>query len=118
MLFGVDKQNFDLLTTKFQQLGLRKYDSQALAVMCIKGPSTALKVSENSGVPMTKTYQVLYSLRDKDLITVSMGRPKTFDADLSDVVQTLINRRKQSFMQFKKELKKIPQLVISDTVMY
>jgi sugar-specific transcriptional regulator TrmB len=50
---------------KLQRVGLTQYEAKAYVALLNMHLSTATKVSEKSGVPRTKIYAVLETLKDK-----------------------------------------------------
>jgi sugar-specific transcriptional regulator TrmB len=50
---------------KLRQVGLTEYEAKAYLALLNTYLSTATKVSENSGVPRTKIYSVLETLKNK-----------------------------------------------------
>lgn len=58
-----------------KKLGLSTYEANAYIALTSLISSTAVKVSEKSGIPRTKIYDVLKSLTKKRYIEVENGRP-------------------------------------------
>jgi|SRR3990172_8611515 len=65
---------------KLQQIGLTEYEAKAYMALLNTHLSTATKVSEKSGVPRTRIYQVLESLQQKGWIRIISGVPLLFKA--------------------------------------
>ncbi|MCW4044187.1 MAG: hypothetical protein NWE94_01555 [Candidatus Bathyarchaeota archaeon] len=65
---------------KLRQIGLAEYEAKAYLALLNTHLSTATRVSERSGVPRTKIYVVLESLRDKGWVRVYSGVPLLFKA--------------------------------------
>ncbi len=65
---------------KLQRIGLTEYEAKAYLGLLGDHLSSASKLSEKSGVPRTKIYQVLESLQRKGWIQVYSGVPLLFKA--------------------------------------
>ena len=60
-------------------LGLTMYEAQAYVTLTSLISSTASEVSEKSGIPRSKIYDVLKGLIKKNFIEVEDGRPLTYN---------------------------------------
>lgn len=58
-----------------RELGLTDYETRAYLALLEMGVLTASQVSQNSGVPYSKIYEVLTSLERKGWIETEQGRP-------------------------------------------
>ncbi len=65
---------------KLQQIGLTEYEAKAYMALLSTHLSTATKISEKSGVPRTRIYQVLEQLQEKGWIRIISGVPLLFKA--------------------------------------
>ena len=65
---------------KLQRVGLTEYEAKTYWALLNMNLSTATKASEKSGVPRTKIYSVLESLRNKGWVRVYSGVPLLFKA--------------------------------------
>src|SRR4030042_5975129 len=65
---------------KLRQVGLTEDEAKAYTALLSTHLSTATKVSEKSGVPRTKIYQVLEQLQQKGWIHIISGVPLLFKA--------------------------------------
>lgn len=65
---------------KLQRVGLTEYEAKAYLALLNTHLSTATQASEKSGVPRTKIYSVLDSLKDKGWVRVYSGVPLLFKA--------------------------------------
>ena len=61
-------------------IGLTMYEAQAYVTLTSLIQATAVEVSEKSGIPRSKIYDVLKKLNEKDFIEVEDGRPLTYIA--------------------------------------
>ena len=68
------------VVAKLLQLGLTEYEAKAYLALLSTHLSTATQVSEKSGVPRTRIYQVLESLQQEGWIRVYSGVPLLFRA--------------------------------------
>lgn len=60
-------------------IGLTLYESEAYVTLTSLISSTASEISEKSGIPRSKIYDVLKSLEKKNFIEVEDGRPLTYN---------------------------------------
>jgi sugar-specific transcriptional regulator TrmB len=65
---------------KLKHVGLTEYEAKVYMALLNTHLSTATKASEKSGVPRTKIYSVLESLKDKGWVRVCSGVPLLFKA--------------------------------------
>jgi len=63
---------------KLQRIGLTEYEAKAYLSLLTNHVNSAAKLSEKSGVPRTKIYQVLESLERKGWIMIYSGIPLLF----------------------------------------
>lgn len=61
-----------------RDVGLTGYESMAYLHLITAGPSTANQISNSSGLPYSKIYDVLTNLEKKGWIEVESGRPKMY----------------------------------------
>ena len=60
-------------------LGLTMYEAQAYVTLTSLISATAVEVSEKSGIPRSKIYDVLKKLNEKNFIEIEDGRPLTYN---------------------------------------
>ena len=65
---------------RLQRVGLTEYEAKAYLALLNAHLSTATQASEKSGVPRTRIYSVLESLKDKGWVRVYSGVPLLFKA--------------------------------------
>lgn len=65
---------------KLKAIGLSEYESLIYLKLILNGPSTAREISESTGIPYTKVYEVLESLAIKGWIEIGQSRPMQFRA--------------------------------------
>ncbi|MCW4009760.1 MAG: hypothetical protein NWF05_03965 [Candidatus Bathyarchaeota archaeon] len=65
---------------RLQRVGLTEYEAKAYLALLNAHLSTATKTAEKAGVPRTRIYSVLESLRDKGWVRVYSGVPLLFRA--------------------------------------
>lgn len=59
-------------------IGLTLYEAQAYVTLTSLIQAPAIEVSEKSGIPRSKIYDVLKKLNEKDFIEIEDGRPLTY----------------------------------------
>jgi len=75
---------------KLQRIGLTEYEAKVYLSLLTNHVNSAAKLSEKSGVPRTKIYQVLESLERKGWIRIYSGIPLLFRAvDPGDVFEKI-----------------------------
>jgi len=85
-----------------QKLGLTRYQSSVLSAILDKQNSTALDISDTTGVPYTKIYFVLDSLRYMGFVTADIERPMRFRAgNIEEIVDRLVKRHSESLSRIK-----------------
>lgn len=93
-----------------KKLGLGEYESKAYVALAFLGPSKAIEISREAGIPQSKIYETLNSLMEKQLVEVFEGRPKEFKAVSPEVaISSLMEAREDEF----KELRKLVSTMIS-----
>ena len=60
-------------------IGLTMYEAQAYVTLTSLIQATAVEVSEKSGIPRSKIYDVLKKLNEKEYIEIEDGRPLTYN---------------------------------------
>ncbi|MGY5875025.1 MAG: helix-turn-helix domain-containing protein [Candidatus Thorarchaeota archaeon] len=63
----------DDVITDLMRLGLHRNEAKAYKALVSMGSSSARRISEESGVPRSKVYEVLYSLENKALVRRVIG---------------------------------------------
>jgi sugar-specific transcriptional regulator TrmB len=64
-----------------QRVGLSKYEAEAYYVLLLQGPLTGYELGKRSGVPLSKSYEVLERLTRRGLAFVQPGEPARYVAD-------------------------------------
>jgi len=73
-----------------REIGLTEYEAKVYLSLVILGEATAYELSEFSGVPSSKIYNVLSMLEEKGLIVSFRGRPTKFlSRDPSETLNTM-----------------------------
>lgn len=72
-------KSMDENITVLKGMGLTMYEAQAYVTLTSLISSTASEISEKSGIPRSKIYDVLKGLIKKDFIEVEDGRPLTYN---------------------------------------
>jgi len=68
------------IVEKLKRVGLTEYEAKAYVALLNTHLSTATQVSEKAGVPRTKIYSVLESLKEKGWVRIYSGVPLLFKA--------------------------------------
>lgn len=91
-----------------RRLGLNDYESRAYYALAVHGSQTAGGLSETSGVPRARGYDVLDKLQEKGFVSIQHGRPVRFAAlPIVEAVKTLKKQREASLVE---ELQLIDEL--------
>jgi len=64
-----------------QRIGLSKYEAEAYVVLLAQGPLTGYELGKRSGVPLSKSYEVLERLTRRGLALVQPGEPARYSAE-------------------------------------
>ena len=82
-----------------RDLGLSKYEARAYRSLLRVGPTTAKELSEASGVPMGRIYDVLNALEGHSLVrSQTAGRPKKYAAVEPDTaLNRLLEAKREEF---------------------
>ncbi|MEM1753250.1 MAG: helix-turn-helix domain-containing protein, partial [Candidatus Methanomethylicaceae archaeon] len=65
---------------KLKEMGFSNYESLVYLKLVLHSPSTAKEISESTGIPYTKVYNILENLALKGWIEIGHGRPMQFKA--------------------------------------
>ncbi|MFC7167523.1 TrmB family transcriptional regulator [Halospeciosus flavus] len=92
--------------SSLRDLGLSEYESQAYESLLGLGSATAKELSDESGVPMGRIYDVLGSLESAGLVRAqSASRPKQYAAvEPETAVDRLLDRRKRELETRERQL--------------
>jgi HTH-type transcriptional regulator, sugar sensing transcriptional regulator len=64
-----------------QRVGLNKYEAEAYAALLQYGPLTGYELGKRSGVPLSRSYEILERLASKGLALVQHGDPPHYAAE-------------------------------------
>src|SRR5919205_2028704 len=64
-----------------QQVGLNKYEAEAYAALLQHGPLTGYELGKRSGVPLSRSYEILERLAAKGLALTQPGDPPRYAAE-------------------------------------
>jgi sugar-specific transcriptional regulator TrmB len=70
-----------MATDLLQRVGLNKYEAEAYAALLQYGPLTGYELGKRSGVPLSRSYEVLERLTTKGLALVQPGDPPRYVAE-------------------------------------
>ncbi|WP_458454072.1 TrmB family transcriptional regulator, partial [Methanobrevibacter sp.] len=74
-------------------IGLTMYEAQAYVTLTSLISATADEVSQNSGIPRSKIYDVLKKLNEKHFLEIEEGRPLTYN--VKSPVEVLTREKEQ-----------------------
>src|SRR5829696_2784766 len=64
-----------------QRVGLNKYEAEAYAALLRYGPLTGYELGKRSGVPLSRSYEILERLTARGLALVQPGDPPRYIAE-------------------------------------
>ncbi|HWG91418.1 MAG TPA: helix-turn-helix domain-containing protein [Candidatus Thermoplasmatota archaeon] len=83
---------------ELKNFGLSGYEAQAYATLLFLGPTDATTLSQKTGVPFGRVYDVLNGLVEKNLLQVQDNRPKLYKALHPRVaLASLLSQRRREF---------------------
>jgi sugar-specific transcriptional regulator TrmB len=98
----------DRARRSLQEFGLTDYEIRSYTSLLEMGPATASELSEASGVPYSKIYEVLGSLEKKGWIEMEHGRPRRYYPKPPSVAMEITKS------QFESALKTNEALVLDE----
>ncbi|MDW5564312.1 MAG: helix-turn-helix domain-containing protein [Methanomassiliicoccus sp.] len=78
---------------QLNDLGFGKYEAMILVALMKMGEGTVSEISEVSGVPRSRTYDVLKGMTEKGYVFVSVGTPLAYQVVEPKKIQYLIDER-------------------------
>ncbi|QDX40580.1 TrmB family transcriptional regulator [Salarchaeum sp. JOR-1] len=99
-----------------KDLGLSDYEASAYRALLETGPATAKELSEASGVPMGRIYDVLASIEAQHLVrSQAASRPKKYAAvDPEDALERLLDDRKRELNEKADQYEAVVNELASD----
>ncbi len=70
-----------MITELLQQVGLNKYEAEAYAALVLHGPLTGYELGKKSGVPLSRSYEILERLLAQGLALQQPGDPPRYRAE-------------------------------------
>jgi len=90
------------------ELGLTEYERDALDGLLRLGRTSAPKLSESTGIPKARIYDVLEELANRGFVEVIPGRPKLYDPrHPSEILERADRNRRQEYEQFSHRLEEL-----------
>ncbi len=86
----------EALIEKVKQLGLNSYEAKIWTALLMKGVATSAELAEMTGVPRSRTYDVLESLEQKGFVVMKLGKPIKY---LAIPPREVIERVKQRLLE-------------------
>ncbi len=87
------------LVVNMRRIGLTEYEARAYLSLLTDHLNTATRLAEKSGVPRTKIYAVLDSLREKGWVRIYSGAPLLFRAISPDEVMKQVKENHDSVLK-------------------
>jgi len=87
------------LVENLRRLGLTEYEARAYLGLLTDHLNTATRLAEKSGIPRTKIYAVLDSLREKGWVRIYSGVPLLFRAINPDEVMSRVKENHDAFLK-------------------
>jgi sugar-specific transcriptional regulator TrmB len=95
-------------------MGLTEYESKAYLSLASLISATALEISDISGIPLSRTYDVLKSLHNKNFIEITRGKPLKYTVvPPQDVFEKSRAKIKEELDEAESEVKNIYESQIS-----
>lgn len=91
-----------------KEAGLTDYEALVYLKLVLDGPSSAKEISEASGVPHTRVYDVLEALELKGWVEIGQGRPMKFKAKPPSEVVNVIRS------EYQHRLRRIEDVFFND----
>jgi sugar-specific transcriptional regulator TrmB len=101
---------------ELRDLGLSEYEARAYRALLGAGPTTAKELSEDSGVPMGRVYDVLNQLEQYSLVrSQSASRPKKYVAvEPEPALQRLLERRRRELSARERQYEETVEELTAD----
>jgi sugar-specific transcriptional regulator TrmB len=94
--------------SRLAELGLSAYEEKCYRSLLARGPSTAQRVADASGVPMGRVYDVLNSLAARDLVSTKPTEPTTYvAADSESAADRLLAERERELAEQAERYKQL-----------
>lgn len=96
------------LVKKLRDIGLNSYEAKIFLALLYKGVASAGELSEITGVPRSRSYDVLESLEKKGFIILKLGKPIKYMAlNPEEALERVKNRIKANAQSKIEELEKL-----------
>lgn len=90
----------DKIMNAMTRLGFTKYEVLTYWTLLVNGPSTARKISEESGIPYNRVYDTVTSLKARGFVTEVEGSPRVYAAFSPSI----------AFMRLKSDIDDLKEL--------
>ncbi|UCG95402.1 MAG: TrmB family transcriptional regulator [archaeon] len=91
-----------------KSLGLNSYERKLYVTLIAKGTSNAGTLSELSGVPRSRTYDVLESLADKGFVVIQSSKPLKYVAiEPKEALERLKSSHQEKYKTIVKRIEKV-----------
>ena len=100
------KSDLEVLSEKFENIGLTTYQSSALATLLILKEAKAIEIANISGIPKARIYQILEELMKIGLIRKKPTRPAIYRSLKPEkVMKNLMKYKKKRLLEEMNLLK-------------
>lgn len=97
-----------VVVEELKAFGLSGYEAQAYATLLCLGPTDATTLSQKTGIPFGRVYDVLNALVEKNLLQVQDTRPKQYRALTPRIaLATLLAQRRREFDERYEHLTRV-----------
>jgi sugar-specific transcriptional regulator TrmB len=91
-----------------EELGLNQYESEAYLSLLNLGRATANRISETSGVPQGRIYNVLENLENKGLVSLVDENPKRYEPiEPEKGLGSILNERQKEWNEKKQRIEEM-----------
>lgn len=98
-----------------KSLGLNSYERKLYVTLIAKGTSNAGTLSELSGVPRSRTYDVLESLAEKGFVIIQSSKPLKYVAvDPKEALERLKAKYEENYKTMAERIEKVKKSKVLD----
>ena len=91
-----------VLQERLRDFGLTNNESRIYLYLSKNGPSKAIKISKEEGIPRTETYHLLSTLESKGIVISSIQRPTRFSAVvIEQAIDAIIDNQLKKIEELK-----------------
>ncbi|NIM45733.1 MAG: hypothetical protein GTO54_08965, partial [Nitrososphaeria archaeon] len=104
--------NEDMMVKRFKELGIKASAARAYMALVKIGPCSATRISQSSGVPQPRTYDVMNYLQEKGFVEVQkVGRRNVYKASKPDfALDRLMNEMRSKETYLRSSLRELENI--------